>query len=93
MLNYVRSISPVSSTSPLPFRSRLLSRACVSERSEKPSPYRPGGGFFDRRDKGTGMLAHNTRPERKLIYAFTLTILGAFGAGLPMALAIILDCS
>jgi hypothetical protein len=39
------------------------------------------------------MSIDNVRPEANLLSAFTLTIAGAFGAGLPMALAIIWVCS
>jgi hypothetical protein len=39
------------------------------------------------------MSVDNVRPEANLLSAFTLTILGAFAAGLPIALAIIWVCS
>jgi hypothetical protein len=39
------------------------------------------------------MSVDNVRPEANLLFAFTLTIAGAFAAGLPMALAIIWVCS
>jgi hypothetical protein len=46
----------------------------------------PRGGASD-------MSVDNVRPEANLLSAFTLTIAGAFVAGLPMALAIIWVCS
>jgi hypothetical protein len=39
------------------------------------------------------MSLDNVRPEANLVFAFTVTIIGAFAAGLPMALAIIWVCS
>jgi hypothetical protein len=39
------------------------------------------------------MSVEQLRPEINLLSAFTLTIVGAFAAGLPMALAIIWVCS
>ena len=38
------------------------------------------------------MSLDNVRPEVNLLSAFTLMIVGAFAAGLPMALAIIWVC-
>ena len=35
----------------------------------------------------------NVRPEANLLSAFTLTIVGAFAAGLPMSVAVIWVCS
>jgi hypothetical protein len=46
----------------------------------------PRGGVSD-------MSIDNVRPEANLLSAFTLTIAGAFAAGLPMAVAIIWVCS
>jgi hypothetical protein len=46
----------------------------------------PRGGVSD-------MSIDNVRPEANLLSAFTLTIVGAFAAGLPMAVAIIWVCS
>jgi hypothetical protein len=39
------------------------------------------------------MSIDNVRPEANLLSAFTLMIVGAFAAGLPMAIAIIWVCS
>ena len=39
------------------------------------------------------MSVENVRPEANLLTAFTLTIVVAFAAALPMALAIIWICS
>ena len=39
------------------------------------------------------MSLDNARPEANLLFAFTLMIVGAFAAGLPMAVAIIWVCS
>ncbi len=39
------------------------------------------------------MSADKVRPEGNLLFAFTLAIVGAFAASLPMALAIIWVCS
>jgi len=39
------------------------------------------------------MSVDNVHPELNLLTAFTLTIVVAFAAGLPMALAIIWVCS
>jgi hypothetical protein len=39
------------------------------------------------------MSIGNVRPEANLLSAFTWTIVGAFAAGLPMAIAIIWVCS
>jgi hypothetical protein len=39
------------------------------------------------------MSVDKVRPEANLLSAFTLTIVGAFAAGLSMALAIIWVCS
>jgi hypothetical protein len=39
------------------------------------------------------MSADNARPEANPLFAFTLMIVGAFAAGLPMAVTIILVCS
>jgi hypothetical protein len=39
------------------------------------------------------MSAGEARPETNLLSAFTLTIVGALAAGLPMALVIIWACS
>jgi hypothetical protein len=39
------------------------------------------------------MSVDELRPEANLLSAFTLMIVGAFGAGLPMAVAIIWVCS
>ena len=39
------------------------------------------------------MSLDNVRPEANLLSAFTLTIIGAFAAGLPMAVAIVWICS
>jgi hypothetical protein len=39
------------------------------------------------------MSIGNVRPEANLLSAFTLTIIGALAAGLPMAVAIIWVCS
>jgi len=39
------------------------------------------------------MSVNNVRPEVNLLTAFSLTIVVAFAAGLPMALAIIWVCS
>jgi hypothetical protein len=39
------------------------------------------------------MSIDNERPEANLLSAFTLTIVGAFATGLPMAVAIIWVCS
>jgi len=41
----------------------------------------------------SGMSIDNVRPEPNLLSAFTLTIVGAFAVGLPMAVAIIWVCS
>jgi hypothetical protein len=46
----------------------------------------PRGGVSD-------MSIDNVRPESNLLSAFTLTIVGAFAAGLPMAVASIWVCS
>jgi hypothetical protein len=59
---------------------------------QKPLPFRPGGGFFNPRQK-TGMLAGEARPETKLLPAIVLTIVGALAVGLPMTLLIIWACS
>jgi hypothetical protein len=60
---------------------------------QKPSPFRPGGGFFWFRDGETSMLPGDVRPEANLLSAFALAIIGALAAGLPMALVIIWVCS
>ncbi len=39
------------------------------------------------------MSIDNVRPEANLLSAFTLAVVGAFAAGLPMAVAIIWVCS
>jgi hypothetical protein len=39
------------------------------------------------------MSLDNARPEANPLFAFTLMIVGAFAAGLPMAVAIIWVCS
>jgi hypothetical protein len=39
------------------------------------------------------MSIGNERPKANLLSAFTLAIVGAFAAGLPMAVAIIWVCS
>jgi hypothetical protein len=39
------------------------------------------------------MLVDNVRPEANPLFALTLMIVGAFAAGLPMAVAIIWVCS
>jgi len=39
------------------------------------------------------MSVDNVRPEANPLFAFTLMIVGAFAAGLPMAVAIIWVCS
>jgi len=49
-------------------------------------PIYPRGGVSD-------MSLDNVRPEANLLSAFTLTIFGAFAAGLPMAVAIVWVCS
>ena len=55
---------------------------------------RPGGGFsIDPRDGGSDMSVDNVGPEANPLFAFTLVIVGAFTAGLPMAVAIIWICS
>jgi len=46
--------------------------------------------YFPSGDKS--MSLDNVRPEVNLLSAFTLMIVGAFAAGLPMALAIIWVC-
>ena len=51
----------------------------------------PVAVFFPQGDKS--MSLDNVRPEVNLLSAFTLMIVGAFAAGLPMALAIIWVCS
>jgi hypothetical protein len=54
----------------------------------------PCGGFsIDPRGGVSDMSLDNVRPEANLVFAFTVTIVGAFAAGLPMALAIIWVCS
>jgi hypothetical protein len=54
----------------------------------------PGGGVsIYPHDGASDMSVDNVRPEANLLSAFTLTILGAFAAGLPIALAIIWVCS
>jgi len=55
---------------------------------------RPGDGFsIYPRGGVSDMSLDNVRPEANLLSAFTLTIFGAFAAGLPMAVAIIWVCS
>jgi hypothetical protein len=55
---------------------------------------RPGGGFsIDPRDGASDMSVDNVGPEADPLFAFTLVIVGAFTAGLPMAVAIIWICS
>jgi hypothetical protein len=55
---------------------------------------RPGGGFLIYPRGGVSdMLVGNVRPEANPLFAFTLMIVGAFAAGLPMAVAIIWVCS
>jgi hypothetical protein len=55
---------------------------------------RPGGGFLIYSRGGVSdMLVDNVRPEANPLFAFTLMIVGAFAAGLPMAVAIIWVCS
>jgi hypothetical protein len=39
------------------------------------------------------MSLPSVRPEANLVFEFALTIFGALGLGLPMAIAIILICS
>jgi hypothetical protein len=39
------------------------------------------------------MSVHNLRPDVNPLFAFSLTIVSAFAAGLPMAVAIIWICS
>jgi hypothetical protein len=46
----------------------------------------PSGGVRD-------MSVDNVRPAINLLFAFTLTIIGAIAVGLPMAIAIIWVCS
>jgi hypothetical protein len=53
-----------------------------------------GGGCSTYPRGGAGdMSVDQLRPDANLLVAFTLTIAGAFAAGLPMALAIIWVCS
>ena len=47
--------------------------------------------YFPSGDKS--MSLESVRPDVNLLSAFTLMIVGAFAAGLPMALAIIWVCS
>ena len=55
---------------------------------------RPGGGFpIYPRGGVSDMSVDNVRPEANPLFAFTLMIVGAFAAGLPMAVAIIWVCS
>ena len=55
---------------------------------------RPGGGFsIYPRGGVSDMSLDNVRPEANLLSAFTFMIVGAFAAGLPMAVAIIWVCS
>jgi len=55
---------------------------------------RAGGGFsIYPRGGVSDMSLDNVRPEANLLSAFTLTIFGAFAAGLPMAVAIVWVCS
>jgi hypothetical protein len=55
---------------------------------------RPGGGFsIYPRGGVSDMSLDNVRPEANLLSAFTLTIFGAFAAGLPLAVAIVWVCS
>jgi hypothetical protein len=49
-------------------------------------PVYPRGGVSD-------MSVDNVRPEANPLFAFTLMIVGAFAAGLPIAVAIIWVCS
>jgi hypothetical protein len=49
-------------------------------------PIYPHGGVSD-------MSVVNVRPEANPLFAFTLMIVGAFAAGMPMAVAIIWVCS
>jgi hypothetical protein len=54
----------------------------------------PSDGFsIDPRDGASEMSVDNVGPEANPLFAFTLVIVGAFTAGLPMALAIIWICS
>ena len=43
--------------------------------------------------RSNGMSGREIQAEANLLSAFTLMIVGAFGAGLPMALVIIWACS
>jgi hypothetical protein len=73
-----------------------LDRTCWTRvrELEAVTAIRPGGGVsILPRDGASDMSVDNVRPEANPLFAFTLIIVGAFTAGLPMALAIIWVCS
>jgi len=90
MLNLAGATRVFLSTSYLPIRFTLTGVRWACVRVRKPCS---GGGFLIYRRWSKQHVVDNVRPEVNLLSAFTLMIVGAFAAGLPLALAIIWVCS